>query len=214
MCKNSKLQADATSETNAPSNTQQNMLTIRQFSAPIAIHIPWQAKSHYREGLHHLANQYAPKREKWDPHLELRTSEIQTLWPSKKDLSNGRWAWKKARNSLDFYTRTCTEFQVHILRIETSWFFKSSPANSIFTFYNYIERERIHCGHGSFTSYDEKKLIPEEQDTIWKIEGSINYHDCKWNYSYYWSSNSKWLWFGYVCSSSIVERITRGSLAG
>ena len=87
---------------------------------------------------------------------------------------------------MDFYTRTCTEFQVHILRIETSWFFNSSPTNSIFTFFHYIERERIHCGHGSFTSYDEKSdLTPEEQDTISKVEGSISSHDCKLNYSYY-----------------------------
>ena len=64
------------------------------------------------------------KKRNWALHLEssrldLKISEVQTLQHSKKDLSNGPWAWKKKQGQqLGFYTRTCTRFQVHILTIE------------------------------------------------------------------------------------------------
>ena len=43
------------------------------------------------------------------------------------------------------------------------------------------------------------------------VEGAISYYDCRWNYSYDWRSNSTCLWLGHVCSSSTMQRITRGT---
>ena len=104
MCKNSKLQVDANSETSVPSNTQQNMLTIRQLSAPSAIHIPSkdarQAQSQYREGLHHLANKYVLKRENgtrtWslEPAKSKRSNLRRKIYPM--DVEHGRNGKKTA----------------------------------------------------------------------------------------------------------------------
>ena len=64
------------------------------------------------------------KRENWDLHLDSfrqdpKISEIQTLQYSRKDLSNGPCAWKKLQgHQLGLYTRTCTQFRVHILRVD------------------------------------------------------------------------------------------------
>ena len=95
-----------------------------------------------------------------DVHLESsrqdpKISEIQTLQHSVKDPSNGICAWKNWQgNQLGLRTRTCTQLQFRILRIDTS-FQTESREKWFFTSCENFERERIHCGLGSFTSYCE-----------------------------------------------------------
>ena len=105
----------------------------------------------------YLANEYVLRRKHLDLHLEssrldLNISRIQTLQHSRQDLSHGLWAWKKNKEiSLDL-SRTCTTFQVRILRNE-----KGSSNQVLHLPCNYVERERynFHCGLWSFTSFDE-----------------------------------------------------------
>ena len=70
----------------------------------------------------------------------------------------------------------------------------------------------VHSG-ASLPMVSKKRLNPRRTGNDWKLEGSNRCFDCKWNNSCDWRSNILCLWLGHMCSSSIIERITSGSLA-
>ena len=97
-----------------------------------------------------------------------------------------------------FSTKTCTRVQVRVLKFEKE--------QCVFTFDDYVTRDRIHCRFGSFTSYDNS-LIPGEKETIQKLKKDpliiVTSFECPQK------RKSARLSFGHVCPSSIIEKITR-----
>ena len=96
-------------------------------------------------------------------------------------------------------------------------FFKPSPASNVSPPPITTSKESI-----NYSLWTQELHIKWWASVMWlqkkrkrnKVEGSISYYDRKRDDPYDWRCNSICLWFGHVCSGSMVERITRVTLAG
>ena len=156
-----------------------------------AIHITANDERHMQEG------------KIGDPHLEfsrpdLRINEIQTLQHSRKDLSNGLWAWKKCR--FTFW--------------ESTWVLQpKSREQCFFTFNTNVERRR--------DSLWTRKLPFTWWANVSWLEKTSKRFKSRRIHLLLWlqmeplirRSNNLCRWFGHACSSSIMERIARDAVA-
>ena len=137
----SNIQPDAGSDASVVTNTQQHLLRKRHIQQllQLALRRMMNARCDHREysrmtrlnsqkkKKHHLANRYVLNGENRGLHLEPsrddpKISEIQMLQHSRKDPSNRHRVCKKLQgNQLRHCPRTCTKFQVLILRINISY---------------------------------------------------------------------------------------------
>ena len=147
-----------------------------------------------------------------DLHLESsrqdpKVSGIQTLQHSRNDPSNGTHAWKKQGKQLRKIRGSYSENQHE--------FFKPSPESNVSSppMRTSKERELVHSGLTGFTSHTMSRsdVTPEEPQTFqMSTDPSVIMtamvrliRQKKKQYIYIY------LWFGHVCSRSIIQRITR-----
>ena len=231
---NSKRWMDANSETSVYTNTLQKSLNEKANWASITINIQSNDerqmqlrkiqsddKIRFWVGLYRLANYYVLKKGKIGTYTGSHPDRISKSTKSKRSNIRGktyRMDFENGRDSkesiLDFDTKEWTQFQVRVLRTNIDASNRVPRAMFLHLLDNFGSK-RIHCGLGSFASYDQQKWFGSRRTGCdSQVEGSIRYYDCKWTYSYDERGNSICLWCGHVCSSSIIERITHGTLAG
>ena len=217
-CKNSNLQPDAGSETSVKRHIQKLLqFTLRRMmnascsdrkysrmtrptsewdSIISRTGMFWKGKQrghHLESSRQDQRNPNVPKVGDWRIESTLRVED------------NGKG------NPLGHCTRTCTQFQVRILR-KRRRFFKPSPASD------------ASSSPPVRTSKGENSLWTQELHFIWwvkviwlqkskKRSDNQKIHQLLWllMYDSYETSNSTCLWFGHVCSRTSIERITRCS---
>ena len=186
--KNSNLQVDADSKcafkhTAKPADEKTN-------SASIAVHIPLNDerqmqlrtiqsddKTQIRVRLHHLAKKVRSQRET----LGLTLGVIQT---GSQNQRNANAPTFEERSIAWTTQKTCTKFQVRILRIDVGCSNQVLGA-MFFTFCHYFEkREFIVDSGASLQILSTNDLTPERTGNDSKVNGSISRNYCKWNYSY------------------------------